>query len=396
MRTLSFLAGVFVSSLPLHAEVPRSWVEASGHRVVRLTPEEGGTKFYFHQSQFTDDGKRMVLSDGRGGVRVVELGKLPEVSNWVLTEEGGGSAALGRKSHDYFHFSGGNLKAVNLDTRATRTIGPVPAELARVRNLAINANESLLGGSYVEPKDAPGGTLPPRPRGERGQRRGLEDTMALKLPRRLFTVSTKSGEAKTFHKSTDWLNHVQFSPTDPALLMFCHEGTWQKVDRIWTIRAGGEEARLMHKRTMPLEIAGHEFFSADGKTVWFDLQTPREKEFWLAGVDVASGALTKYALTPQQWSVHFNISPDGKRFAGDGGGPKSVAKPHNGQFIWLFTPRDGKLEAEKLVDMAKHDYDLEPNVNFTPDGKWIVFQANMHGARHVYAVEVAAGQGSKP
>ena len=88
MRTLSFLAGVLVSSLPLHAEVPRSWVEASGHRVVRLTPDEGGTKFYFHQSQFTDDGQRMVLSGGRGGVRVVELGKLPEVSSWVLTGPG--------------------------------------------------------------------------------------------------------------------------------------------------------------------------------------------------------------------------------------------------------------------------------------------------------------------
>jgi oligogalacturonide lyase len=109
-------------------------------------------------------------------------------------------------------------------------------------------------------------------------------------------------------------------------------------------------------------------------------------------VNVEDGKLTKYSLTPQQWSVHFHISPDGKRFAGDGGGPKSVAKPNNGQFIWLFTPADGKLEAEKLVDLTKHDYSLEPNVNFTPDGKWIVFQATIHGPRHVYAVEVERGK----
>ena len=32
--------------------------------------------------------------------------------------------------------------------------------------------------------------------------------------------------------------------------------------------------------------------------------------------------------------------------------------------------------------------DLEPNVTFTPDMKWIVFRSNMHGATHVYAVEV--------
>jgi oligogalacturonide lyase len=47
--------------------------------------------------------------------------------------------------------------------------------------------------------------------------------------------------------------------------------------------------------------------------------------------------------------------------------------------------------AEKLVNLAKHDYALEPNVSFTPDMKWIVFRSNMHGPTHVYAVEIAKG-----
>jgi len=86
--------------------------------------------------------------------------------------------------------------------------------------------------------------------------------------------------------------------------------------------------------------------------------------------------------------VHFNIAPNGKLFAGDGGGPSSVAAPGNGQWIYLFTPTNGKLKTEKLVNLAKHDYKLEPNVTFTPDMKWIVFRSNMHGPTHVYAVEV--------
>ena len=90
-----------------------------------------------------------------------------------------------------------------------------------------------------------------------------------------------------------------------------------------------------------------------------------------------------------EWSVHFNVSPDGKLFAGDGGGPRSVAAPNNGQWIYLFTPVEGRLKAEKLVDLSKHDYALEPNLTFTPDGKRIVFRSNMHGASHVYAVEIA-------
>src|SRR6185295_8471875 len=78
------------------------------------------------------------------------------------------------------------------------------------------------------------------------------------------------------------------------------------------------------------------------------------------------------------------------RFAGDGGGPSSVAAPGNGQWIYLFTPTaDGRLSAEKLVDLSAHNYQLEPNVTFTPDQKWIVFRSNMHGGTQVYAVEVA-------
>ena len=50
--------------------------------------------------------------------------------------------------------------------------------------------------------------------------------------------------------------------------------------------------------------------------------------------------------------------------------------------------RPGFFKAEKLVNLSKHDYSLEPNVTFTPDMKWIVFRSNMFGPTHVFAVEV--------
>src|SRR5206468_3414913 len=101
-----------------------------------------------------------------------------------------------------------------------------------------------------------------------------------------------------------------------------------------------------------------------------------------------TGEQVRYQVKREHWSVHYNASPDGKFFAGDGGGPRSVAAPGNAQAIYLYTPEQGTLRAEKLVDLSKHDYQLEPNVTVTPDGQWIVFRSNMHGQGHVYAVEV--------
>ena len=170
--------------------------------------------------------------------------------------------------------------------------------------------------------------------------------------------------------------------------MFCHEGPWHKVDRIWTIRIDETKLTKVHTRTMEMEIAGHEFFGADGKHIYYDLQTPKGQVFWLAKYEIATGKLEKFSLTKREWSVHFNVSPDGKLYSGDGGGPNSVARGDNGQFMYLFTPRDGKLISQKLVNLANHDYSLEPNGTFTPDGKWLVFRSNFLGPIHTYAVEI--------
>jgi oligogalacturonide lyase len=41
-----------------------------------------------------------------------------------------------------------------------------------------------------------------------------------------------------------------------------------------------------------LEINGHEWWSWNGKTVWFDLQTPRSQDFRIAGVNMETGTTT--------------------------------------------------------------------------------------------------------
>jgi oligogalacturonide lyase len=378
-------------------EPPREWIEpATGHRVVRLSREGGSASLYFHQNAYTAEGDKMILSTPSGLATVnLKTRELEVIVPSVNYSPGGSSGVeVGRKTRHVYYSRRMDTQSViyatHLDTKATREIAKLPF---RGTFGGVNADETLLVGAYSE-------------RGGRGGPREM----------RLFSVDTKTGAVKTFHSSTNWLNHVQCSPADPALVLFCHEGEWHNVDRVWTIRAGSDDAKLMHRRTMEHEIAGHEFFSRDGKWVWYDLQTPRSKEFWLAGVQMDTGERIRYPIERSQWSVHYTISWDGKLFAGDGGGTNSVANltplperrklnpPGNGQWIYLFRPvpgqfetlkaggetvKVGKIEAEKLVDLSRHDYRFEPNATFTPDGRWIVFRSNMHGARHVYAVEVA-------
>ena len=366
------------------AELRDDWIDAdTGHRVVRLSRVPGESQsLYFHQNGFTAAGDKVVFENGERGAFVnrIYAYDFKTQQSELLTDVGGKVILVAAKSRQVYHQRANTLSATHLDTHATKTLTQLPL---RWRVAAINADETLGAGAFLDPGGPQIDTSGPKSS-------WFDKIFDAARPGGIFLVNLRTGETNVIRRGTNWFNHFQFSPTDPSLLQFCHEGPWHKVDRIWHIRTDGSGLRLMHARTMPMEIAGHEFWSQNGKTVWFDLQQPRGEKFFLAGVEVEGGKTTRFPLERDQWSVHYNISWDGKLFAGDGGGPGMVAHAQNGKWIYLFTPQaDGKLKAEKLVNMVKHDYALEPNVQFTPDGKQIVFRANFDGAAQVYAVEVA-------
>ena len=406
---------LLAASVVAQQQPPREWIDPdTGHRVVRLSDEPGSASLYFHQNPYTPDGQKLIITTPTGLAAI----NLQTHAIEKIVEGRVGVLIVGRKSGDVYYtrtVNNNNVRATtvyatNLNTKATREIVKLPPATSVV---TVNADETLLAGTLDEKllADLKAGkppAPPPAARGDSYPGKGemMENRLAEKRPLQVITISTRTGEVKTLLRGTDWYNHIQFSPTDPTLLMFCHEGPWHKVDRTWTIRTDGSALTQIHHRTMLMEIEGHEWFGADGKWIWYDLQTPRSQDFWVAGYEVATGSRTWYHLQRSEWSVHFNVSPDGKLFAGDGGGPDSVAAPGNGQWIYLFRPelvpdrtdgelpnakdliRTGVFKAEKLVNLANHKYSLEPNVTFTPDMKWIVFRSNMFGATQVFAVEI--------
>ena len=396
------------------AEPPTSWVDAdTGHRVIRLTREPNSASLYFNENGYTPDGRQMIYTTPEG-ISVLDLTTQKTRS---VVEGRVRTIVAGHKTPTVFYLKSVSadrpreraLYSTNIDTGETRKLADLPA---RGSIATINADETLAAGTYIEGDNgldynerrnedpaAQGHAL------EQPMNKGqmMEQRLASRLPLVLFTVDLRTGKTNTLLHSTDWVNHLEFSPTDPALLMYCHEGPWHKVDRNWTIRTDGTQNTLIHKRTIGMEIAGHEFWSHDGKTIWYDLQTPKGQVFWVAGLSLETGERTWYNLQRNEWSIHFNVSTDGKLFCGDGGDSGQVAKAPDGRWIYLFRPEmikdsdslgdklvhPGVFRAERLVNMSKHNYKLEPNVSFSPDQKYVIFRSNMFGPTYVFAVEVA-------
>ncbi len=378
--------------------MPLEWVDRdTGHRIVRLSRREGRNEsFYFNNDPFVpqraDEGDLMVFHGTTAQGSQLFTVNLKTLAIRQLTDRprGVGGEIVAPRTREAVYQAGDSVLAVRVDDARTRLLYVFPASF-RARVSSINADATMLAGVRSAP--VVGEILRQHPtKGEY-----FERIFEAHAPHDLFVIDLSkgpnSGEPRVVDHENTWLGHVLFSPTDPNLLMFCHEGPWHLVDRIWTIDPrGGSPPRLMHKRTVEREIAGHEFFSPDGKTIWFDLQVPRSVTFYVAGVPPTGGAETRYQLTRDQWSIHFNQSPDGRLFAGDGGDSTQVARARDGRWIYLFRPSGDHFEAEHLVNMQHHGYrPLEPNVHFSPDGRWVIFRSDFEvkGQPQIYAVEVA-------
>jgi oligogalacturonide lyase len=443
IRPLVIALTALTLATPLVAQspgpIPNTWVDKdTGHRVWRLSPEPNSGGFYFNINAYTPDGKSMIYT-APDGIHVLDMATR---KTRLLVPNSPGAAAnakphalvAGSKTNSVFYTQldpATHTTAVykaDTDTGAIRKLADLPPKISIV---SVNADETLAAGTYIE-GDATGkeygSNIPAAPAAPAGDNRVataaqgphyqppnkgqmMENRLAARLPLVLFTLrldpgphGEKPGTMTTLLHSTDWVNHLLFSPTDPTLLMYCHEGPWQKVDRIWMIHTDGTHNTLIHKRTMLMEIAGHEFWGLDGETIWYDWQYPKGEDFFLAGYNLKTGKRTAYHLQRNEWSIHFNLTKDLDLFTGDGGDPGQVAKAPDGEWIYLFRPKmiggtegalnepdffqPGVLHSERLVNMSHHYYREEPNVRFSPDKSLVLFTSNMFGPSYVFGVEV--------
>lgn len=377
-----------------HHSSPLQWVDLKTGHLIRLLSRRPGNNasYYFNNNPFfinTDGTDEMVFNgsglDPLSGYQAFGVNLQTLEIKQFSSEEGRGihTEILGRKTNSLYFQRGNAVYRLELSNGRKEKIFQYP-DGYRGSISTVNADETFLAGVKDDPKQEE--ILRQNP-----EKKDYFDKIFDARPTNtIFIIDINHGLLREIHKEQTWIGHLQFSPVNPLLLMFCHEGPWQKVDRIWTLDISSGTSRLMHPRTLSGEIAGHEFFSSDGKIIWFDLQKPRSVRFYLGGVDVLTGKETDYELPRDGWSIHYNEWGHGMIFAGDGGDERQVARSKNGTWINLFRPDGNHFKVEHLVDMRFQRYHLEPNVHFSPDGKWVIFRANFDGSEQIYEVQISA------
>ena len=415
--------------------IPFSWTDAdTGYHIIRLTNIPGSKAFDSRRDAFTPDGKDMIYLSPVG-IHVMDLATRKD--NLLVTGRIG-SVAVGTKTRRVFFSRGTNvyLYAADIDTGAITKVGDLPA-LGEI--LSVNSDETLIVGKNVEPGgkmfaqfklDATRELIEEQKIDPSVQindvairERATRMRTAAKVPEDMFTVNIQTGQVNTILKTTDWIDYAQFSPTDPTLMMWAHEGMYNEIDRIWTMRSDGTQNQLVHQRTKKEESATREFWGHDGKTIWYEWQKPRGKNYAMVGYDVATGKRTILKMDKDAASIAYDVSYGGGFFCGSGHHASSAKEGSNRggkQSIELLYPvfLNSKIQSDPnlpnlynfndeiantypntkyagwfrrvpIANMFKNDYTkIEPNIRFSPDNKLVIFTSDMLGPTYIFAVEL--------
>jgi oligogalacturonide lyase len=251
----------------------------TGRTIKRLTGTGNNVHMYFTENSFVQGENTIIFQSDRASGKDRSPHEDPEYSIFRMNLDTGEVEQLTddivRSAHAVTKTPDGQLiayttenqvKVLNLDTGKTTGVyeetGPyqmasVPSIAANRRYVAFCRNEVSESPIHYQGANYSG---------------FKERFYAIKDGRITLAYVDGSGAFDVF-KDTHQVGHFQFSPIDPTLGMFCHEGPWNLVtQRIWLLDFISREARPCFRQDEH-DAIGHEFWTQDGY-VFFDNRGP--------------------------------------------------------------------------------------------------------------------------
>lgn len=358
----------------------------TGVRVRRLTGDgSDNAHLYFTSTSFLDDASdRVVISSDRCGERAYFLLDIPERTLVQVTEASDTpfSNACLDPAGRLFAFRGRSLMRVDLDSLEAEEIYRVPEGFTPSLPTC-TADGKHLAFAYRERLNVST---------ETGQ---IYSTMGERYYQHpasvVMRVETDSGETTAAWGERNWISHVCIHPTNPDLIMFCHEGGSHVQQRMWTIdlsEGRGRQAKPLFRQHFG-ESCCHEYFTRQGEV---GFQCNLERDGVVEGYNCfvrPDGTWLRQFLLPGPRPGHIQSNSDNSLVIGDRG-HLSHDDPEGGAYMALIRHSNGRGEVTRL---CRHDTSWErqishPHPIFSPDDRWVLYASDAGGACNVYMADV--------
>lgn len=384
----------------------------TGIKLIRITDNNANyDRPYFTSNQFSEDGKYTIfVSDFSGTSRVKNndapaigkigfgelfllnlfTGKTLQVTQGEAIKMGHGAhAIINTKGSKAYYYSNEYVKEVDLTTLECHELMKIPyiynfhsfSLTNDGRYLAFSVVEEvpLITASFHDPfsESAPG-----------ARERFFKEPSSL-----IIRYDLLNNTAETIFGGHHRITHTSFLPNDGNKLIFCHDGPWHLVQRMWTIDIIKDEVKPLFVQQKNLEGVVHEFVTPNGRigAQYSFRYKPDMPFFQFADIymDFDGDNQERYYY-PFARPLHVSINKDETLGVGDSAAIRANTD-HSERFISLINYNREKHKAE-LAIFCEHNTSGKKSAHvhpvFTPDGKHIVFSSDMDGKLNIYMAEI--------
>ena len=347
----------------------------SGQEVVQLTTDSADdSHLYFTSNGFLPGRNTLVFASKRSGAWNLYLMDLASFEFTQLTDSRRISAQGAVVSErEVFYVDGREVRATDFNTLESRKVVDLPAGYGVGSALSITHDGKTLAFSIVEniKLETKTGVL--------------YSDMDEKFEKRPWSaVMVGNADGTGWHevaRQKKWISHVLISPSDPNLILYCHEGRWDKVEqRLWLVHANDTGKRMLRPEEAPELRIGHEFWFDDGVRVGYQSSWPNQAK----RIGVANALTGQFDEAILEYSDgHLHAAQDLRFVIGDGSQKEPFLNLYrrqaNGRYVGERLWRHGGSFAQQY---------WHPHPRISPDESSVVFTSNTGGDGNVYLIRL--------
>jgi oligogalacturonide lyase len=373
----------------IRSEPQRKRDELTGVEVIRLSPDEGNTNHpYFTASQVDRDTTYLLVSSDRTGRDQLYTVRLADGEMVQLTDDADvGSSCLDAVHHVAYYFAGHVLKSVRIDDLSEEALMEIPQGFLAA-SLSCTDDGRYLAFTMIELENVELCTARYTPEFSGGSK-GFREKFFRWPSSVIIRYDT---EAQVGHVVTGELRrmtHVIIHPLDGNTVLYCHEGPWHLVQRMWIANVATDEVHPLVETKRLLERAGHEFFTRSGRVGAQYSYRYRPDMPWLQHADLyvnTDGSDERRYYYPYHRPVHIHAHPEEHMAVGDTAQIREDDADY-ARYIALVRYDDERHRAI-VGRLCSHDASWRksshPHPVFAPDGEHVIWGSDLGGRMNVY------------
>ncbi|MBN2389676.1 MAG: hypothetical protein JXR84_03060 [Anaerolineae bacterium] len=376
----------------IYSELSKQKDPATGVEVTRLSDNQSDTNHpYFTASQVDQDNTFVIVNSNRSGrdqfyTLAFADGKMVQVTDDADVHSG----CLDAANHILYYFAGHTLKSVRLDTLEDEALMDVPKSFIPA-SLTCTADGHYLAFTMVELAEADLCTARYEPEFSGGSK-GFREKFFRWPSSVIIRYDTASHTGYPVTGELRRMTHVIIHPLDGNTVLFCHEGPWHLVQRMWIAKVATDEVYPLIETQRNLERAGHEFFTIDGRIGAQYSHRYRPDMDFLFHADVyvnPDGTDERRYYYPYQRPVHIHALSEALAV----GDTAQIRQddPDFRRYIALVK-YDSDGHRATVGRLCAHDTSWHkashPHPIFTPDGKHVLWGSDVGGRMNVYMAPV--------